>query len=449
MTLLLGALASAASRIHEAVLDDGYSVEFIGAKPAPPAPSDGSGGAVAAANPPAAVAAAPAGRFVYELFDFSQAPYAQTFPPERPVPGAPAGAPQLPPRRRQDLVLAALLRGTAAVRRRPDTETAVGAAAPPPPLPPGTPAWSPIRDDFVVVSWPSLQFVVRVLIPTLMRQAACVNRSSAAGAAISDAYAQCINALGAAFEPSFVALAVRPMFLRALGVPCELPQKFRLVAVPAAAGAPATTQQQPVARGANGKPSTVLFSQILLGAAASSADAVRASMTSASIVPGAGGAPVNAASAGEFGGEWPLVLPELAWLRRDSDDNPINWGARRPPPLPAPADGAPAPALTGGVWNAEALLPVFGSGVLACAALSREHVEQALQKLIVFVASNANGWAAAQAALESCVLRAAGGGSATAGAVAEAAAASAGGDPFASQVRAACKECCPSALFCL
>ena len=117
MTLLLGALASAASRIHEAVLDDGYSVEFIGAKPAPPAPSDGSGGAVAAANPPAAVAAAPAGRFVYELFDFSQAPYAQTFPPERPVPGAPAGAPQLPPRRRQDLVLAALLRGTAAVWR--------------------------------------------------------------------------------------------------------------------------------------------------------------------------------------------------------------------------------------------------------------------------------------------------------------------------------------------
>jgi hypothetical protein len=50
--------------------------------------------------------------------------------------------------------------------------------------------------------------------------------------------------------------------------------------------------------------------------------------------------PVNYASAGASGGDWPLVMPELVWMSRDSPENPLAWAApsgAAPPAVVAPA----------------------------------------------------------------------------------------------------------------
>jgi len=73
------------------------------------------------------------------------------------------------------------------------------------------------------------------------------------------------------------------------------------------------------------------------------------------------------------------------------------------------------------VWNAETLLPLFGTGVLACTATPRDVLEHSLRALIFLVATNKAGWGAAAAALEDAVMRAGGGNSLTGSAAATAA----------------------------
>jgi hypothetical protein len=398
MQLLLGALASAAGRIREAMLDDGYSIEYTGGKQQSNSADSDATSASGAGNT----------RFVYELFDFSQFAYLQTFPSALPLPAPMPPSRSIPAVQRQELVLSALLRGTAAVRRRPDVESL--AIIPPAGI------WVPIRDEFVSVSWPALQFLTRVLVSALIRQAACVNRSSSAGRAIVDAYAHCLNALCASMDPSFLAYVVRPMFLRAFGIPFDLPPVARPGATPAA-GAGASG-----GRGQGGPACLVLLAQVLLGAPASTIDARRAALSSISL-----GTTVNFASAGKSGGDWPLVLPELDWFRRESEDNPSNWGSSglsvnsvaatvsRGAAMSPDANGGASAAIpqvpSGGVWNAEGLLPVFGSAVLACSALPREQLETILPRVIKLVAGNVAGWGSMQSVLEDCIMRAAGGSS--------------------------------------
>ena len=502
--LILSVLQAAAGRVRAAVFDEGYSIEMIAqaasqaaaaaAQPQanansstnPFANSSGSssagagkeGGSASSGsgssedseglhnnNSASAGNAAPSttagasgsgnnnGDFVYELFDFSSQAAITSFPPAEPVPGSPQ--PPMPAQQRQALILSSLLRGTVAVRRRKNAPPAPPAAASAGSGAVTPVTWQPVRDEYVAVAWPSLRYIVRSLVPVLIRQAACVNRSSSAGRAIVDAYAETLSALGVAFGPAFTSLAIRPLFLRAFGIPCDLPPPPP-AGGPAAGGAGATAAAAAVpgiGQLPGRKPSLILFSQVLYGLPlpAKYAPPSAAAMTSAAaaVLP-----PVNFTQTGPTGGDWPVVMPELGWLSRDSGDNPANWSGRGPaakaaaaqhadPNNPSSSSAAAAPGpSTGGAWNADALLPLFGSGVLACpslfmaipppppaaaaqantpqaallaaqAALNKEALEHALRALIVIVATGRMGWGGAQASLEDCVMRAGGGNSLT------------------------------------
>ena len=75
----------------------------------------------------------------------------------------------------------------------------------------------------------------------------------------------------------------------------------------------------------------------------------------------------------------------------------------------APAMLAASLANAGGAWNAEALLPLLGTGLLASPALHpRELGAQALTALVVSVATGKAGWGSAALPLEDCVVRACG-----------------------------------------
>jgi hypothetical protein len=113
-----------------------------------------------------------------------------------------------------------------------------------------------------------------------------------------------------------------------------------------------------------------------------------------------------------------MVLPELEWTAKASPGNPSSWvkpiagpsrGASQQPQQQPPAkeDGV------GGAWNADALLPIFGSGLLACPALPRDMLDLSARWIIGQVAVGAPGWGGLQAQLEDCVLRAGGGNSLT------------------------------------
>ena len=434
--LLLGALTAAAPRIREALLADGPSVELTGKAPAPAGGAAAAASGDSAAGGAAAVASAPAA-WTLELFDFTS---------RAAVDAATTASPAA--------VFNALLRGTVATRRRradapPPPQAAAAAAAAasgpsdaPAPSPAAAAAagtWSAVHDDYVLASWPALRLLVRGVVATLVRQAALVSRSSAAGRAIVDAYSLALCAIGCEMGPAFTSLAIRPMFLRAFGVPVELPPPAAAAAAasPASPGPAAALAAATGASGGGRQSSLVLWSQILFGAPAPASAAgassrklsdAAAPQTQASSGPTAAAAAqqlapfaaVSFKAAGARGSEWPAVMPELAWLARDSPDNPVNFnvnaaGARRGA-APAPAAAATAAtsaALPGGVWNAEALLPVFGSGVLCCGALPRDALDHALRALIVAVATNRAGWGAAASALEDAVMRAGGGNSAT------------------------------------
>jgi hypothetical protein len=312
---------------------------------------------------------------VCDVFDFLSASNVQTFPPEKAIAGlTQQQQPHVGFTQRQALLLTALLRGTAAARKRTkEPDLASG------------PAWVALKDEMVTVQWPSLRFVIRSLVPSLLRQVACVNRSSQAGRVIVDSYAEALNALCVAFGPAFTSYVVRPMFLRAFGIAVDIPP-----AIPA--GQTGYTGREP---------GLSFVQDLLLGQSAAVQQAVAPASTS--------GAPANNAAPVK-GADWPFLLPELAWLHRDSPDNPSNWGGRSVA-KPAPESGAPG---TGGVWNAEPLLSLYGSGVLACQALSpREHLEHSLRAMIVLVSTNRMGWGQAQTALEDAVMRAGGGNSLT------------------------------------
>jgi hypothetical protein len=148
----------------------------------------------------------------------------------------------------------------------------------------------------VTLSWPSLRWLVRGLLPTLMHHAACVNRSSAAGRAVVAALADGMQQLGAAMGPAFAAHALRPMLLRGLGVPCETPPALEAPAVASQAAATAAALgagvpggaagpagqlmlalSAPGAKGRSGpQRACILLAQALLGVPATSDEARRA-----------------------------------------------------------------------------------------------------------------------------------------------------------------------------
>jgi len=416
---ILRVLASSAPKLRTAVFDAGPHVTYVGPADAPQPATEG------------APAPAPTD-YLYELFDNAGGSSMSAFPPEIPlsstvkggvaVHGAGAAAPgALPAATRTALVLAALLRGTASVRRRPNMATSAATQ------PAGSPLWSALPDSAVVVTWPTLSWAMRTLLPSLLQQAALVNRSSSAGRAVIDGYGELLASLGVALGPSFTAFAIRPMFLRAFGIPMELPPPVS-AGVPTLPGLP-----QPLtlalAPGPGGRtPSLTPLAQVLLGMPPAAADARKAAMAAA---VGNFTFPPNYASAGRLGGDWVYVLPELAWLGRDSPLNPSHAGksasalaalvaaraaevAAAPPPT---APGVPVALITerlGGAWN-EALLPLFGGGVLSCPALSgqRDALDHALRGLVALVAGGKGGWGGLQSALEDTLLRAGGGSSAT------------------------------------
>jgi hypothetical protein len=378
-----------------------------------PAPDGAVAAALAAAPaspPPAALPPNPSTDFIYELFDFSSQIGLRDFPPELPLPAflrggavhfpagvdaASYGGALLPRGVRGARVAAALLRGTAAVRRRANKPLNPAA------LTPGEAVWAHVEDGRVAVSWPALRYLSRSLFPALLRLAAGVARSSAGGRAVGDAFGGALGALACAFGPEFATLAVRPLFSRGLGLPVELPP-------------PAPRAEGPGLAGRT--PSLQLLSQALLGVPVRLEEAKAAAMAAASGVFG-GGAPLNWASAGPGGRDWPLVLPELAWLSRDAPENPANWGKPPPPPPPPPgkptAPGIPpaVAARLGGAWNAEALLPLLGSALLGSGALgSRELLEATARSIFTLVASGKEGWGGrGQQLLEDACVRAAGG----------------------------------------
>lgn len=417
-TAVLRVLSSASVRVKQAMLDSGVSITYTG----PPDPPE----------------AASAEGYMYELFDNASGAAVTAFPPEVPLAAAqkqgqlvyPAGttaaqhgAGLLPAQQRQALVLAAILRGTASVRRRRNTHTN------PATLAAGTPVWQVLTDKDCTLAWPALQWVMRTLLPTLLHQAACVNRSSGAGRDIMEGYADALCSLGTALGPAFTSYAARPIFLRALGIPCELPP------APPAPGSAALAMPVPglpqplvlaLQPGVGGRQASCMpLAQILLNVPANPSDARKAAMAAAI---GNFSVPPNYASAGPRGGDWPYVLPELAWMSKDSPENPSYAGktaqalaemvSKRQAEIaaaPAPtAPGVPSALITerlGGGWNADALLPLFGTGVLACPALAdRQHLDLALRALVSLISLNKAGWADKQAGLEDVVLRAGGGG---------------------------------------
>jgi hypothetical protein len=171
-----------------------------------------------------------------------------------------------------------------------------------------------------------------------------------------------------------------------------------------------------------------LFSQAILGVPATPDEAKRAfAAASTGHFGGIGDSsyPINYASAGPTGCDWPLALPELAFLHRESSENPLAWApasqanrsaaqAHQAAVAAAQSQGpqaqlAVAVAAAGGSWNYENMLPLFGSAILACPALQpKEFLEHALRSLIMLVALGKNGWNQASVALEDTVLRAAG-----------------------------------------
>jgi len=453
LRLILQALGAAGVRLRQCVFDEGYSITYLAppesSTPAPaPAPTPstetattGESGTTPATTATPQAALNPQTDFLYELFDFCSGANVKDFPTELALPAFVRGgqvqypngvnsatytAALMPTQQRQALVLAALLRGTTAVRRR--RNIAINPAT----LQPGQAVWQPVRDEMISLSWPSLKFVLRNLTPVLIHQAACVNRASTAGRSIVDAYAECLNQLCTAFGPAFTAYGVRPMFLRGLGIPSDLPPPSAapLIASASTSGNNALNQAIALATpGPGGRnPSLMLFAQLLYGVPSSPADARKAAQAAAM---GNFAAPINFASAGPKGSDWPLVMPELSWFCKDSPENPSSWvptsnssktGANAQPTAtanPGTTDG-PAAALalaianSGGVWNSDALLPMFGTGVLASSSLQpRELLEHALRSLIILVATNVKGWGMATTALEDCVMRAGGGNSTT------------------------------------
>jgi len=384
VSLILAAITGAGPRILASVLEEGYTIRPVADAPL-------ASGVVGADGAPIPV---PPADILYDLFDCSTKDATAKFPSE---------ASLTPEQRskRQMFLLQGLVRGTAGTRRKRR-----GADADP---------WQPVRDIAIAVEWPSLRFVVRTLFATLLRQAACVNRASKVGVSIINQYADALSALSAAFGPVFTSYVVRPMFMRAFGLPCELPP-------PGTAGVPGGVYD-------GRPPALVLFAQVLLGMPSTAADARRAAAAAPAVTaqqlavmmaaapgsgsdvgPGAAAALVNFASAGVRGSDWPLLLAELAWLHRDSTDNPSNW-SRAGGRAPSSAAAGGADVMTGGWWNAEHLLPLFASGVLACPELKpRELLDQALDGLIGAIGGAKAGWGPQQQPLlEDAVVRIGGG----------------------------------------
>jgi hypothetical protein len=427
--LILQVLSASAPRIRQCLFDEGYSITFIGEDEHSTDPFAANAG----------------GDYIFELFDFSSATAASTFPIEG----------SIPTQQRQALILTALLRGTTAVRRRrresntttsapastiestgvvgteantasndtavvvsTNSLTATTAATTTSP----TVSWQPVRDELVSVQWPGLRALIRTLLCSLLRQAACVSRASAAGRSIVDAYADSVNAISAAMGPAFASYAARPLFLRALGIPLDLPPATPTVA----SGGGAYT-----GRGS----SCTIFAHVLFGLPSSPAAARAALASATAIATATADSPIPSvsslgyAAAGVRGAEWPLVLPEASWMHQESPDNPANWSSTpssgrlsAPRNNSAATGNAPAgapPSVFGGVWNAEPLLPMYGSALLCCPALQpRELLEASLRAFVVLVATNRHGWGAAQSLLEDAVIRAGGGGSLNVAAVA-------------------------------
>jgi hypothetical protein len=462
--IILGVLASTSVRLRQCVFDEGYSITFRGpvSAPAPAPSSDAVGasgtvsgdGAAAAAAPPAPAptntssGASSGSEYIYELFDFCNGDNVQRYPPTIPliatlvrnqaVYDSSVTNPSehtsklLPAQQRQALVLGALLRGTIAVRRRRN------ASIDPATLQPGQSPWQAVRDEHVTLSWPSLKWVVRGLVPTLVRHAACVNRASSAGKQIIDAYADALCQIGTAFGPAFTSFVLRPVFLRAFSIPSELPPSPTsmppaiLVSSALSASATPAATAAIVALATPGLKSRnsacILFAQAILGVPVTPDEAKRAfAAASTGHFGGVGDSsyPINYASAGPTGCDWPLALPELAFLHRESSENPLAWApasqanrsaaqAHQAAVAAAQSQGpqaqlAVAVAAAGGSWNYENMLPLFGSAILACPALQpKEFLEHALRSLIMLVALGKNGWNQASVALEDTVLRAAG-----------------------------------------
>ena len=459
--IILGVLASTSIRLRQCVFDEGYSITFRGPVSAPaPAPSDtavvSGDGSIAAPPPPPTAMTTPSATtssgsssdYIYELFDFCNGDNVQRYPPTIPLIAtlvrnqavydpsisnpSEHTSKLLPSQQRQALILGALLRGTIAVRRRRN------ASIDPATLQPGQSPWQAVRDEHVTLSWPSLKWVVRGLVPTLVRHAACVNRASSAGKQIIDAYADALCQIGTAFGPAFTSFVLRPVFLRAFSIPSELPPSPTamppavLVSSAISANATPAATASIVALATPGLKSRnsacILFAQAILGVPATPDEAKRAfAAASSGHFGGVGDSsyPINYASAGPTGCDWPLALPELAFLHRESSENPLAWApasqanrsaaqAHQAAVAAAQAQGpqaqlAVAVAAAGGSWNYENLLPLFGSAILSCPALQpREFLEHALRSLVMLVAIGKGGWNQASVALEDTVLRAAG-----------------------------------------
>ena len=465
--IILGVLASTSVRLRQCVFDEGYSITFRGpvSTPAPAATNDSTtlAGTVVSGDVPAAVvstgstttpsssgnsSSSSQNEYIYELFDFCNGDNVQRYPPTIPliatlvrnqavydssvVNPSEHTSKLLPAQQRQALVLGALLRGTIAVRRRRN------ASIDPSTLQPGQSPWQAVRDEHVTLSWPSLKWVVRGLVPTLVRHAACVNRASSAGKQIIDAYADSLCQIGTSFGPAFTSFVLRPVFLRAFSIPSELPPSPSAmppaVLVSSALSASATpsaiaTITALATPGLKSRNSAcILFAQAILGVPATPEEAKRAfAAASTGHFGGLGDTsyPINYASAGPTGCDWPLALPELAFLHRDSPENPLAWApasqanrsaaqAHQAAITAAQSQGpqaqlAVAVAAAGGSWNYENLLPLFGSAILACSALQpKEFLEHALRSLVMLVAVGKGGWNQASVALEDTILRAAG-----------------------------------------
>ena len=437
---VLTVLGAVGARIGECLLDESYSIVAAEVQappasgaatpsPASPGPTNSGDSLTSPASPAAstaAVAAAP-GDYIYELFDFTSTASVNAFPSDVPLTASvrtgmivyaagatphPSTAPALAVAHaaRGAAVLNALLSGTAAVRRRrnaPVDMTAQGTTT-------TTAVWTPVRDDGVVFAWPALRIVVRSVVCGLLAQAAAIPRGSAAGRTIHDAYATSIGSLGASLGSAFTANVLRPLFARALGLNLNLPP------TPVAAS---TTQS--VAPGGRA-PALTLFAHVLLGVPGNPADARRAAIAAASGILGPSDAPPNFASAGPRGADWPYVLPEVQWLARLAPTNPSNWGVvggqrlaaaqaalTAAGPLPPPtAPGVPAAiaARLGGAWNADALLPLFSSSVLASPSLPPLALATSFKTLLLAVAGAKSGWGAPQQQLlEDAAVRASAG----------------------------------------
>ena len=426
--LILHVLSASAPRIRDCMFEESCTITPAeGAPvPAPPAPVDAppadADGTAAAPTPAAAVAVNLATDFIYEFFDFSSSAAVSNFPPELPLTasvkngvvvlgagagagGAAAGASGAgSSAARNTAALAALLLGTAAVRRRRNAPVNVGA------LSPGQAVWAPVRDEHIVLAWPALRYVTRSLVCVLLAQAASVSRGSAAGRAVAEAYAHALGTFGGALGGAFVSGVLRPVLSRTLGFAVDLP---------AHASAPVSTTP-PVGGRA---PSLTLLSQVLFGVPANPADARRAAVAAAA---GAfAGAPLNFASAGPRGLDWPFVVPELGWCARDDAANPSNTAtpaavrahaervaaAAAAPPPPAPtAPGVPADvaAKLGGAWNAEWAVPVVAHAVLGAPSLPARAREAIFRALVTAVSTAKGGWGAHhQALLEEAAVAAA------------------------------------------